>query len=206
MKIEELKRIIELSWCEDTCLDSLKKDWNENNKSLGQCAVTSLIVNLYMGGKIMRCETPKGGHYFNIINDEIVDLTKSQFDFIPNYENGEERTEDYLLSNEDTKNRYLSLLKNVKENFLKFGSKEYKLLDETGKVIISKIPGTLGGHKKLKIYGKMDCPSALSYIKKGQYVKNRVFFLDEEVALKNGYRPCGRCMKKEYLIWKNKKE
>ena len=38
---------------------------------------------------------------------KVIDLTVSQFDgIIPNYEVGEERTRDYLLSNEDTKNRY----------------------------------------------------------------------------------------------------
>ena len=206
MKLEELERIIELSWSKDTCVDSLKNVWNDDNKSLGQCAVTSLIVKLYMGGKIMRCMCETGSHYYNLLNDNILDLTVSQFKTMPDYKNGEERTEEYLLSNEDTKNRYLLLLQNVKENFLKYGSKEYKLLDENGKVIISKIPGTIGGHKKLKIYGKTDCPSALLYIKKGQYVNNRVFFLDEETAIKNGYRPCAKCLKKEYLIWKNKND
>ena len=206
MKLEELERIIKLSWSKDTCVDSLKNDWNDNNKSLGQCALTSLIVYLYMGGKIMRCMCETGSHYYNLLNGSIIDLTVSQFKTMPDYKNGEERTEDYLLSNEDTKKRYLLLLQNVKDNFFKFGSKEYKLLDENGKAYLSKIPGTIGGYKKLKIYGKMDCPSALNYINKGQYVNNRVFFLDEEVAIKNGYRPCAKCLKKEYLVWKNKKD
>ena len=67
---------------------------------------------------------------------------------------------------------------------------------------LSKIPGTLGGNKKLKIYGKLDCFSALNWIKKGKYVNNRVFFESEESAKKAGYRPCGICMKKEYQLWK----
>ncbi|MDD2391764.1 MAG: Ada metal-binding domain-containing protein [Bacilli bacterium] len=67
---------------------------------------------------------------------------------------------------------------------------------------ISKIPGTFGGNEKLKIYGKFDCSSALYWISKGQYVNNRVFFPDEESAIAAGYRPCARCMKKEYKLWK----
>ncbi len=55
----------------------------------------------------------------------------------------------------------------------------YKLLDENGKQYLSKEPGTIGGHRKLKIYGKLDCASALRYIEKGQYVHHRVFFKDE---------------------------
>ena len=65
------------------------------------------------------------------------------------------------------------------------------------------IPGTLGGNKKLKIYGKLDCKSALSWIGKGYYISNRVFFENEEVAKQLGYRPCGVCMKKEYKKWKD---
>lgn len=52
----------------------------------------------------------------------------------------------------------------------------YKLLDEYGNEYLSQESGTIGGHKKLKIYGKLDCPSALRYIAKGQYIKYRVFF------------------------------
>ncbi|MFI3253825.1 MAG: Ada metal-binding domain-containing protein [Eubacteriales bacterium] len=80
--------------------------------------------------------------------------------------------------------------------------KTYLLLDSQGKPYESEEKGTLGGHKKLKIYGRLDCPSALRYIEKGQYVSNRVFFLDETTAISAGYRPCAVCMKAEYKIWK----
>ena len=82
----------------------------------------------------------------------------------------------------------------------------YKLLDKNGKQYLSETPGKFGGHKKLKIYGRLDCPSALRYIEKGQYVKYRVFFADEETAIAAGYRPCGVCMKKEYKQWKEKQK
>lgn len=78
----------------------------------------------------------------------------------------------------------------------------YKLINEYGNMYESEQPGTLGGHKKLKIYGRLDCPSALRYIAKGQYVKYRVFFKDEDTAIKAGYRPCARCMPEKYKEWK----
>ena len=205
MLINELTKILELSWNKNTCTQSMQDSWNENNKSLGQCAVTALIVNDFLGGKIMRCMCETGSHYYNLINNEIVDLTVEQFKVLPNYSLSEERTKDYLLSNESTKERYKILLNNVKNNFLLYGSKDYKIIDSNGNKVISKIPGTIGGHKKLKIYGKMDCPSALRWIDKGYYIDNRVFFLDEETAIKNGYRPCAKCMKKEYIKWKNER-
>ena len=74
--------------------------------------------------------------------------------------------------------------------------KTYTLLGVDGKTYQSSTPGLLGGHKKLKIYGRLDCPSALRYIAKGQYVKNRVCFKDEETAIAAGFRPCAKCMPK----------
>lgn len=78
--------------------------------------------------------------------------------------------------------------------------KMYKLIGPDGKEYISEEKGTLGGHRKLKIYGKLNCPSALRYIAKGDYVQHRVFFKDEETAIAAGYRPCGICMKEQYEI------
>lgn len=83
--------------------------------------------------------------------------------------------------------------------------KEYTLIGKDGKPYQSIVPGTIGGHRKLKIYGRLDCPSALKYIAKGQYVQHRVFFANEEVAIAAGYRPCAICMPEAYKRWKNKK-
>lgn len=55
----------------------------------------------------------------------------------------------------------------------------------------------LGGNKKLKIYGTLNCSSG-----KRMKIENRVFFSDENEAIKNGYRPCGHCMKQKYEKWK----
>ena len=78
----------------------------------------------------------------------------------------------------------------------------YHLIGKDGKPYDSETPGTLGGHRKLKIYGRLDCPSALRYIAKGQYVAHRVFFADEETAIAAGYRPCAKCMPEAYRRWK----
>ncbi len=78
----------------------------------------------------------------------------------------------------------------------------YKLINENGEEYLSEVPGTLGGNKRLKIYGRLDCSSANKWIEKGYYIQNRVFFLNEETAIKAGYRPCAVCMRKEYEEWK----
>lgn len=80
--------------------------------------------------------------------------------------------------------------------------KIYKLIGADGKPYESTVPGTLGGHKGNKGYGRLDCPSALHWIAKGYYVKHRVFFADETTAIAAEYRPCAVCMKKHYALWK----
>lgn len=79
---------------------------------------------------------------------------------------------------------------------------EYTLIGFDGQPYKSKVPGTLGGHRGLKIYGRLDCPSALRFITKGQYVKHRVFFMNEEDAIGAGYRPCAKCLPEKYRQWR----
>ncbi len=78
--------------------------------------------------------------------------------------------------------------------------KLYKLMGADGKEYFSEIPGTFGGNSRMKIYGRMDCPSALSAIRRfpGSYEKFRVFFADEKTALAAGFRPCGNCLREKY--------
>jgi methylphosphotriester-DNA--protein-cysteine methyltransferase len=80
--------------------------------------------------------------------------------------------------------------------------KTYKLLNAQGNYYESSTPGRLGGYRKKKIYGQLDCPSAVRWLEKGHYQKERVFFPDEETAIAAGYRPCGICMKSAYQQWK----
>ena len=80
--------------------------------------------------------------------------------------------------------------------------KVYKLIGADGKPYESMIPGMLGGHRKDRVYGRLDCPGALQWIAKGCYVKQRVFFADESTAIAAGYRPCATCMKEQYRVWK----
>lgn len=80
--------------------------------------------------------------------------------------------------------------------------KAYTLVGPDGRAYESERPGTLGGHRKQRIYGRLDCPSALRWIARGHYVRERVFFATEEDARAAGYRPCAVCMKERYRKWK----
>ena len=89
----------------------------------------------------------------------------------------------------------------IKHEDVLMEQKIYHLMGADKKIYDSTEPGTLGGHKKYRIYGRLDCPSALRHIAKGEYVKYRVFFKDEETAIAAGYRPCGICMREKYKEW-----
>lgn len=71
--------------------------------------------------------------------------------------------------------------------------KSYRLIGADGRPYERSTPGTLGGHRKAKLFGRLDCPSALRWIAKGHYVKQRVFFADAATAIAAGYRPCKIC-------------
>lgn len=66
----------------------------------------------------------------------------------------------------------------------------------------SATPGALGGHRRGRLYGRLDCPAALRAIAKGGYVTQRVFFADERTAIAAGFRPCVVCMPQEYAAWR----
>lgn len=78
----------------------------------------------------------------------------------------------------------------------------YRLLDRNGKEYTSDVPGTLGGYRRRKIYGRLDCRSALRAIGRGGYIQHRVFFADEDTAIAAGYRPCAKCCPAQYQAWK----
>ena len=63
-------------------------------------------------------------------------------------------------------------------------------------------PGTLGGHRGTRIYGRLNCPAALRAIARGGYVRQRVFFRDEATAIAAGYRPCAVCCPEQYRVFK----
>jgi methylphosphotriester-DNA--protein-cysteine methyltransferase len=79
------------------------------------------------------------------------------------------------------------------------------LIGADGRARSSRTRGRLGGHRGTRIYGRLDCPTALRAIARGGYVKHRVFFRDAATARAAGYRPCAVCMPKEYARWKKLK-
>jgi hypothetical protein len=86
------------------------------------------------------------------------------------------------------------------------GVRTWTLLGPDRQLHQSSVPGTLGGHRRSRIYGRLDCPGALREIARGGYVRHRVFFTDEPTAIAAGYRPCWACMREAYRRWKTAQE
>jgi Metal binding domain of Ada len=82
------------------------------------------------------------------------------------------------------------------------GGRTYTLLDANRRLYRSAVPGRFGGHRRSRIYGRLDCPAALRAIVDGGYAAHRVFFADERTAVAAGYRPCAVCLPGAYAAWK----
>jgi hypothetical protein len=87
-------------------------------------------------------------------------------------------------------------------------SKNYKIAKpipsghKAWSIIESAVPGTLGGNAPAKVYGRLDCPTALRFLAKGKYAPSRVFFHTEGDAIACGFRPCFSCLPEKYRAWK----
>jgi methylphosphotriester-DNA--protein-cysteine methyltransferase len=83
--------------------------------------------------------------------------------------------------------------------------KTWKLIGPDGTLRDSNSPGTLGGHRAQRIYGRLDCRAALRAIARGGYTAHRVFFRNAADAAAAGFRPCAVCLPEQYARWKNRR-
>jgi hypothetical protein len=106
MELAALTSHIRASWTRET--SNAGVEWRPSRPSIGQCAVTALIVQDHLGGEIMRTTVRGESHYFNVVNGEVIDLTADQFPYsvIGAYANAAPRTREYILGNHHTKQRY----------------------------------------------------------------------------------------------------
>lgn len=77
-----LRRKLEKAWDKKT---SYNKSYDGTNPADGQCLVTALVVQAYLGGEIVKGAVKVKGfkkpiqHYWNVMNNVDFDLTWSQF-------------------------------------------------------------------------------------------------------------------------------
>ena len=76
----KLYDLLDYIWCEYSCAPRMRKDWSESNKTLGQCSITSFLVQDIFGGEVYGVPLEDGSfHCFNVVGDKEFDLTSEQF-------------------------------------------------------------------------------------------------------------------------------
>ena len=108
MNIKNIQKVLLECYSKDLCYPKVQYDRNENNSCFGMCAITSLIINDYFGGNICKIYVDGISHYFNLIENNIVDLTKDQFNCEIDYKDYKIIDREKILT-DDTKNRYITL-------------------------------------------------------------------------------------------------
>ena len=90
--VRELYRDLKHVWCAETCAPRMRENWSPDNPTLGQCSITSFLVQDLFGGTVYGVPLKDGGyHCWNKVGDYEFDLTSEQF--------GEEKL-DYSRSRE----------------------------------------------------------------------------------------------------------
>jgi len=80
--VEKLRNALLIAWSiESSTL------WKQHNPAAGQCGVTTLVANDFLGGDIVKTRFRDIWHFYNIIEGDRMDFTKSQFSAPLEYSN-----------------------------------------------------------------------------------------------------------------------
>ena len=77
---KDLYRVLWKLWTRETCTPRMREDWTEENRTLGQCAITAFLAQDIFGGRVWGIPLEDGGfHCFNDAGGCVFDLTSEQF-------------------------------------------------------------------------------------------------------------------------------
>lgn len=128
--ISHITEALRASWSPET--STWGEDLPVDNPARGQCAVSSLVVQDFLGGDLFRVRANGEGidekHYYNVLDDgtvidttreqyqgKVVSLTPAPVDLEGKYVSIREK----VLDNEDTRKRYELLRQLVNDNLQK---------------------------------------------------------------------------------------
>lgn len=114
-EIRELYDKLLNCWSRETCAVGMRPDWSRENPTLGQCSITSFIVQDLFGGEVLGIPLPGGGtHCFNELNGVRFDLTSEQFKGKPlDYDNCAVQSRETHFADPSKLERYLLLRKKL---------------------------------------------------------------------------------------------
>lgn len=95
-------------WCEYTCAPRLRDEWTQENKTLGQCSVTSFLAQDIFGGEVYGILRPGGNyHCYNVVGECVFDLTSEQFgDEVLDYTDNPVQSREVHFSRAEKRDRY----------------------------------------------------------------------------------------------------
>lgn len=104
-------------WCRETCAPRMRDGWSEDNKTHGQCSITSFLAQDIFGGQVFGVKLEDGNvHCFNKVGNSVFDLTSEQFgNRSLDYSICEEQFREVHFAKEEKKERYEYLKKKLLE-------------------------------------------------------------------------------------------
>lgn len=102
--------VLRKCWKADTCAPRMRKDWNEDDITLGQCSITSFLIQDEYGGEVYGVPLGDGNfHCFNLIDGQAYDITSAQFKKDLDYDLCFPQSRDYHFAKKEKHERYLLL-------------------------------------------------------------------------------------------------
>ena len=115
--VQKLYDAMSTIWCEYSCAPRYRSEWSEENKTLGQCSITSFLVQDIFGGKVYGVPREEGVfHCFNEVDGKMFDITSEQYgDEVLTYTTDYEQSREEHFANQDKYERYQYLCRKLKE-------------------------------------------------------------------------------------------
>lgn len=120
-EVRELYNKLLRCWSRETCASRMRDDWSERNPTLGQCSITSVLVQDLLGGEVLGVPLNGGGvHCFNELGGFRFDLTSEQFGGKAlDYGSAIRLTREEIFADPEKLSRYKALKKRYNELFNK---------------------------------------------------------------------------------------
>ncbi len=116
----KIQSIFEKVWGKDTAFFEVQDDWSNENKALGQCAVTSLMVFDLLGGKIIY-DKPSFHLWNELPEGSRQDFSRIKFNDDRNFSVTKYQTKEEIITGETAiKNKTLQKYLLLKKRFEEF--------------------------------------------------------------------------------------
>lgn len=114
-------------WCRYSCAPRMRDDWSEDNKTLGQCSITSFLIQDIFGGEVYGIPLPEGGfHCYNIVNGSKFDLASEQFgDVVLDYSDKYPQSREEHFASKEKYERYKYLKRELINALLLENNQEF---------------------------------------------------------------------------------